>query len=225
MALGDEKKLIYLSIMNGRVVQRVHSSTEGAVSRENKKGDTVFEKTSGYVVGTIEGISCIESKEYDDQYKILLTDFESKPIEEYALYVTKSGLSSVTAAIIGRLRVIDYNRPVMISPFLGKNGKGEDKTYCTVKQKDPNTGKWVVVPAEFTKEKPGEMPPLTQTTFNNKPALDGTLRVRFYDRLVEIANNKLKEVNQLVGRDRQEEVIKKLADEIPNEAGGDDLPF
>jgi hypothetical protein len=131
MALGeDSSNKTYLSVMFGKVVQKVSKDTEGAIPRENKKGDTVYEKRYKTVSGHITGISTRTHEEFGTDVLIQMVDGD----EAYQIQIPSA--SGYGRAFLRRMMNIDYNEPVTLSPYGWTNDDGKEKWSMGIFQND-----------------------------------------------------------------------------------------
>jgi hypothetical protein len=148
MGLGNTTKATYLHFVMGKVRQRVESGLDGAKERTNSQGTKVYELIYDYIEGTITNIEKVTSDEYNDQFAISMTDFESG--ENYIIYVTEGAQSN---KLFNKLLATKPNIPIRIIPHQFEDD-GKSRSEFTVQQDGKK------VERLFTKDNPGEMPTL-----------------------------------------------------------------
>ncbi len=75
MALNNNSKdPIYLTVNNGKFVQKVEPNTKGAVKRVNSRDKVVYELTFDSLTATIINIKTDTDNEFGKQWRVVLTD-------------------------------------------------------------------------------------------------------------------------------------------------------
>jgi hypothetical protein len=64
----------YLSVVGGKISQKVTADTPGAVKRTNKNGVEIWELQFGSVSGIIRDIKLKEDANYGNQYEVSMQD-------------------------------------------------------------------------------------------------------------------------------------------------------
>lgn len=111
MPRHSSEKQTYLNISFGKIREKVTKETPGAVSRENKNGDTVWEMVDNSVEGKITGIRYKEHSEYGNSYEITIDDGE----EVFNLSLHED--SKFANGFLTRLPNVDLNKFVTIMPY------------------------------------------------------------------------------------------------------------
>ena len=138
----------YITIFDGRLVQRVMEGTEGAISRELQKGDnagkTVWEKTYSSVSGKITGGG------------IVVKEFGAKKVKEIHVKLDDDLLLQLPMNMLSHfakaLPNVDPDQEVKINVYKNKRGKAG----LNISQNGENC-EWA-----YTKEEPNGLPQPTQ---------------------------------------------------------------
>lgn len=172
---------IYLSLYKGVVTQRVKSDTPGAIQRENKKGDIVFEKQFAGVGGYITSIRK-KSVEFDGitqyQWEFTFTVRGGGKSQNYVLTIPES--SRIGGQVMNRLPNVDFTKEVDLT-----TGEGIDKEtgkpfqWAVLKQNG------VKVEPAYTREAPNGLPPLQKIKVRGQEAWDNSDQLAFYDKVIE----------------------------------------
>lgn len=107
----------FLNIVAGRIVEQVEEGTVGAVSRVNKLGRTVFEKTHDAWGGIVR------------DWKIEEFEYEGKKMKTLKVLFDDASLSlsgGMMREFINKFAGADKMQPIVISPypdFIGKDGR------------------------------------------------------------------------------------------------------
>jgi len=209
MGLGNyEHRGTYLTIMRGKVVQRVDKDTEGAIERVTKTDKTVYELEYDYISGLLVDIKKEESEEYNDQWVLTILDGGDR------YYVRMTAQGGYSFGLFNKLMNIDLSKPVKILPYLIEGDDGKERSFLGVHQNGEK------VPNFFTKEEPNGLPDLEQKTVNKKKVWDGSKRWDFLEKMLE---QKIRP--QFLEAEATEEEDGGPGNEVPISAGGKlDLP-
>jgi len=165
-ASTDREKTVFMSIINGKWAEKVPAGTEGAVERQNKKGETVHELLYNDVSGIITSWA-IEKKDFGKQLNVVINDVG----EVFTLSIPVE--SRYFDAFVNKIACADLKKEVKIAPFsFTPKGETDKKTGMNIyqvgnpKALDIN-GK---LPFFFTKENPNGRP---QPMKDGRPLADG----------------------------------------------------
>ena len=163
MALNKQNKTsTYLTIVGGKISQRVPEGTDGAIARKLKngpnEGSEVYELQYGSVTGKITGGS-VESGDYGDQVAIEIADGK----ESYVLKLPWN--SKLRDAFVKRVPNIDVTEELEIICFPDKQDKSP---VMLIKQKGG------FVKFAYTKDNPNGLPAPTKKKLRGKEEWDWT---------------------------------------------------
>ena len=157
-----------LSLYNGKICKKVPPEAPGAVSRTNKDGKLVHEKFYESIEGYLVYIEKIAHQEYGDAWMVHLHD----GTDPYKLRIPYTGRQ--TDGLLRRLPEIDLKQPITIVV-----GQYETVPFLTVIQNGEK------VPYFWTKENPGELPPMKLITVNNKKMWDHSIKMEYLEKYLE----------------------------------------
>lgn len=176
MALKNNEErgsTVYLSVVGGKISQKVTKETVGAVERVNKNNVTVYEQHFNAIEGVLENIKLKPSDEYGDSYDVTFRDVD----QLYNLNIPVSG--RVTNGLLGRLPNIDLSSKIEFRVFnITDKETGKEKQFSSVYQNGEN-----VLPA-FTKEKPNGLPPMELKKVKGKDVWDDSEQIEFFKALI-----------------------------------------
>lgn len=172
--LGSRKN--YTSIMGGLFVQRCEEGDEGAKSRVNKNGKTVWEKTHKGLKIKVTSIYTKEPKDYDKELHIASKGFDiGVPFN-----------SRHSQKFICCLRNIDFDDYIILIPY--RIQKKDDKGRPI---KDKFVNGWTIyqggtesdnkVEQYIDSGRDGDLPPLKKTKINGKEAWDATKQLEYLE--------------------------------------------
>ncbi|MES2408784.1 MAG: hypothetical protein V4509_00605 [Patescibacteria group bacterium] len=176
MALENREGGRYFTILGGKFCQRVGDNAEGAISRVNKMGKTVFEKFYESFTGTLVDIKVKESSEYGPSWVFDFIDTEDENSPVYHLQMSYS--NSLAIAFLKMLPNIDLSKPFKLSPSM-KVEDGKNKYSIFVNQNG------VPVKHAFNKENPNGLPDLEQIKVKGVDTWDNTKRLDFLFNMVQ----------------------------------------
>lgn len=199
----------FLNVIGGKISRKVTKDTEGAISRVNKNGATVYELQWNSLTAKITDISVRVNEEYGDQWEITLRDV----LDEYKLQIPLSG--RIANGFTFRLPNVDFTQEVEINTFIDKN----DKPVLLLKQNGQT------VKAAYTKDAPNGLPQLESVMFKGKPQWDDTNIQAFIKNMVQTTIlPKLKQSKPAeFAKDVQAPQIKDKTTPEPDEDDG--MPF
>lgn len=168
MGLTDEKIIrgTYLSIFNGKIVQKVEEGTEGAFERLNKNNKKVWEKRYKQVSGYLFQLYVHEHEEFGNQLIIKLIDKDGA-------YTFEMGIgTSYSQNFLNRLSnpLVDFKKEMAIG------------SYKIAREDDPekfNEGMTIMqhgnkIAAYYTKETPHDLPRAEEKKEGKKKVWDFT---------------------------------------------------
>jgi hypothetical protein len=193
----------YLGVFQGKLTQRVKEGTECAVERTTKPKNGEGKKIWELVYDKLSGrLTAIEFKESDFGKEIHFVISDGP--EKYKLQLPFS--SGVAKSLIMRLPNCDLSKDIEIHTGLDTK---KDKTFSYVSQ-DGQT-----VKMKWTKDNPGDLPPMVQIEFKGKLQWDDTAQLKYLDGML------INDILPKLG-------IKPttiISDELPEVEPSNDLPF
>ena len=161
----------YISILNGKICQRVPDTTEGAIQRTNKLGKVVYEKFYDSFVGKL-----VDIKTVDTPYgKSWMFDFiDGKEI--YHLQLSYS--NSFAKMILKMLPNIDVTKEIKLSPQI-KEVDGKNKSSIFINQDG------VSIKHAYTREVPNGLPQMKQVKVAGNLVWDDTEALEFLEAMVK----------------------------------------
>lgn len=177
MGLGQNGNKTFLSVADGKIIQRVKEGTPGAIQRITTTGKTVHELKYSNVEGFLKGITTKEN-EYGKDW---LFDIEDKG-EYFTLQIMFN--SRYATSLLNALANpdVDFSKPITITPWC-KEVDGKKKTSIYLKNGGEDVS-WY-----FTKDTPNGMPPLTKVMFKGKEQWDDTDIMNFLEQYVKTVIN------------------------------------
>ena len=182
MGLDTRQAGQYITILGGKLCQRVPKGTEGAVERINKIGNVVYEKFYDSFTGKLIDIKTQEGT-YGKTWNFVFKDKE----EPYILQLSYS--NSFSTNFLKMLPNIDLSKEMKIAPSV-KNVDGKDKSSLFVNQDGKS------LKHAYSKDNPNGLPPMEQVTVKGVLVWDDTKRLEFLDNMVQTTIiPKLREMN------------------------------
>lgn len=133
MALGqsENSNRIFLHITYGKLRFKTNENDSQAVSRENSKGNTVWERVFDFVSGKVTSIFYKEDEKYGNSFEVTLKDGE----EKYQISFSEG--DNYCNDFFSKLPNVDLNREIKIAPydFLDKS-KNKQRRGITLWQDD-----------------------------------------------------------------------------------------
>lgn len=209
----------YYSIINGKISRRVKKDTAGAIARENKLGETVYELQFDSLSGRLKDIQIEFKEKFGKQAKIILTEDGT----DFCLNFSFSGSQSM--GFFKRLPNIKPEIPIEIhTGIMHDVEKNKDRHWLTVKQNGTK------VEYFYTKENPNGLPDMEQITVKGIKQWDSTKQLEFIEAYL---NNeflpKLRKVSDIPDNSEIQDDISDLppVDDInyPSHNSSDDLPY
>jgi hypothetical protein len=172
MALGNNSSAIYLKISNGKVVRSFKTPTANSVTRTTDNGKIVHEETYGFIEGIITDISTKEN-DYGKFWVVKITDEGT----DYILEFNYSG--GIASSFLKTLPNVNFARPVRISPKQTIDGDKKKNTLFI--NQDGQPLKWF-----WTKDNPGDLPPLEKIKIKGKESWDDSRQLDFLEMQVKV---------------------------------------
>jgi hypothetical protein len=170
MGLETRQSGNFITILGGKLCQRVSEDTPGAVKRTNKLGTVVFEKFYDSFTGKLIDIR-VQDGTYGKTWNFVFKDKE----EPYTLQLSYS--NSFSTAFLKMLPNIDLTKEMKISPSV-KEVDGKVRSSLFVNQ----DGK--AIKHAYSRENPNGMPEMEQVTVKGVLVWDDTKRLEFLDNMV-----------------------------------------
>lgn len=161
----------YLTIMEGKIIQRVEKDTENAEKRINKLGKTVYELKYDSLVGIIADIKIDEHEEYGKFWNITIRDID----EVFVLQIPYN--SGNASGFLKRIESVDLNQPVKFRPYYIEDD-GKFKAHLVLYQGGNK------IESNYTKDNPNGLPPLEQKTVNNRVVWDSTEQMTYFENII-----------------------------------------
>ena len=182
MGLENRQAGNFITILGGRLCQRVAEVTEGAEKRNNKLGNVVYEKFYSSFTGKLIDIK-VQDGTYGKMWNFVFKDKE----EPYTLQLSYS--NSFSTNFLKMLPNIDLSKEMKIAPSV-KNVDGKDKSSLFVNQDGKS------LKHAYSKDNPNGLPPMEQVTVKGVLVWDDTKRLEFLDNMVQTTIiPKLREMN------------------------------
>ncbi len=214
MGLGTQENGKYISIVGGRFCIRVQDNAEGAVSRVNKLGKTVWEKYYDNFTGKLVSIKVTDGA-YGKQWVFGFEDAGT-------VYNLQLGYTNSFAKnIIKILPNADLTKEMKVSPSTKVEADGTKKSSLFINQ----DGK--ALKHAYTKVEPNGLPPMKQVTVKGSLVWDDTDQMIFLENMVKtsiipkltgVAPTQAKPVDEL-------EQMASEAQAIDSGVNPDDVPF
>jgi hypothetical protein len=178
MGLGQSSNKTYLSVADGKIIQRVKEGTPGAEARQKTKGDLgmVYEMKFSNISGYLTNIAVVQKELGGIKSKDWVLDIEDGGIT-YSLQLMYSGGYSVSLLKALCNPIVDFTQPITITPWM-KVVNDKKKTACYLKQGEEDV-KWY-----FTKDEPNGMPPLEQVEFRGEKKWDDFKMMNFLEAFI-----------------------------------------
>ena len=168
---------VYLTIQGGSIARRVTEPTATSKTRQLESGKVINEELYASIEGHITGISTKEGT-YGKELHICFTDDQ-----KYDLQVPLS--SGPAKSFLSALPNLDLSKMTKLIPKREEKD-GVARTKILLSQNNAGV-KWA-----FTKDNPGEMPPMKKIKVKGKETWDDTDQLEFFETLVTKYNDKLK---------------------------------
>jgi len=146
MALGNNDRVIYLSIADGKIVRRFKDATDGTVQRTTKTGKIVHEQSFSYVEGLITGITTKDT-DFGKFWMVKLQD----GADNYVLQFQYSGGNA--SSFLKSIGNADLGKTIRIVPRVQIDGDKKRTSIILIQDGKPMRWMW-------TKDNPGDLPSL-----------------------------------------------------------------
>ena len=169
---------VYLSIQGGKIARRVAEPTATSKSRQiESTGRVVNEELYDSLEGHLSGVSVKEGTFGKELHVFIAED------QKYDLQLMLS--SGPAKSFLSALPNVDLSKPVRIIPKMEvKDGVSRTKVLLS----QGNVGvKWA-----FTKDNPGDMPPMNKIKVKGKETWDDSDQLDFFEKLIAEVDNKIK---------------------------------
>ena len=171
MALENKLDGNYITILGGKLCQRVKEGTEGSIKRTNKIGKIVSEKFYDSFTGKL-----VDIKTADGAYgKTWNFHFQDKA-EIYVLQLSYN--NGFAMALLKTLPNADLTKEMKVSPFT-KEVDGKNKSTLFVNQDG------TALKHYYTKEHPNGLPEWKQITVKGEKVWDSTDQLKFLEDMVK----------------------------------------
>jgi hypothetical protein len=172
MGLGTQENGKYISIVGGRFCIRVQEGSEGAISRVNKLGKTVWEKYYDNFTGKLVGIKTTDGT-YGKQWVFSFQDAG----EVYNLQLGYN--NSFAKNIIKMLPNADLTKEMKVQPQTKVDDKGVKKSSVFINQDG------VSLKHAYTKDNPNGLPQMKQVLVKGSLIWDDTDQMVFLENMVK----------------------------------------
>ena len=162
--------------MFGKVVQKVKADTEGAISRINKNGDTVYENHYDSFSGNLVSARIESTEKYGDFVELVM---ESEGDHFNVQFPVRSGYGR---SFMYRLPNLEITEEFEITPYDFENNEGKRISGLNLYQ-DGNK-----ILSYWNKENPGKLPELEKVEFQGKTRWDDGKRTNY---LLKAFNKKM----------------------------------
>ena len=181
---GSGGSVVYLSISNGKLVQRVNEPTEESISRVNKVGKTVHEVFWKDWSGRIEGIERVDG-EYGSDWRLTLDDGEQKAVIQFQVG------SRYATEFAKRVPNINPAVDIRFMPWQMDGNDGKKKSGIAIYQNTHGVpGQERKVDPYYTKDSAEQMPQLKQVKVSGKMVWDSTELDEFVEAILLRLNGK-----------------------------------
>ncbi len=171
MAAGNSGRALFYSILQGKICRSFQSATSKSVQRTNKNNKIVHEEFYDWIDGIITEITTKEHAEYGKFWLIRLQDGETSQILQMNF---SSGYSQ---AFLKLLPNVDLSSSVKIIPS-EKEVEGKKKTSIFITQHGKSLKHF------WTKDLPGDLPPLRKIKIKGKESWDDSDQMEFFEEYV-----------------------------------------
>lgn len=177
MALGSSSPKTFLSVMDGKIVQKVEEGTPNAVERVNKNGEKVYELKFSFVSGILTDIYVKTGEYAGNEIKSWILQLVDGD-DHYQLDIPYSGAWASTMFNALLNPEVDFSRPLRFAPWQKSRPDG-GKTKCLYVNQEgsQDSFQWV-----YTKENPGDCPPLKEVMLKGKKTYDDYDRTQFFEK-------------------------------------------
>lgn len=177
MALGSSGNKIFLSVADGKIVQRLKEATTNSVTRTKKDGGIVHELRFGFIEGLLTSISTKETEWNGAKIKSWILGISDMG-EEYQLEIKYDSSYATSMLKSFGSPDMDFTKPMRLTPWM-KIVNDKKKTSIYVQQGVEDI-KW-----HYTKDEPNGLPEMEQVVFKGEKVWDNSKQMMFFDKLVE----------------------------------------
>lgn len=189
MGLENRTSGNFITILDGKLCQRVSKDTIGAKERVNKIGNTVYEKFYDKFTGHLIGIKTQEGGVYGKNWVFSFRD------EKEVYHLQLSFSNSFATAFLKMLPNVDLKKVMTVSPSVKIGEDGKNKSSLFINQDG------LAIKHAYTKDAPNGLPQMVQVQIKGQMVWDDTERLIFLENMV---NEKI--IPQLEGVPTQENV-------------------
>jgi hypothetical protein len=211
MGLENNGNKIYLSVADGKIVQRVKEDGQDVTKRTTDDGKIIFEKKHNALSGMLTGISVSEK------------EFNGKPIKQWNFDIEDGGQvyqlqikysSGYSTSLLKALAnpEVDFSKPIRIAPW-AKTINDKKKTSIYLSQGGEDI-KWY-----FTKDEPNGLPEMKQIKVKGEMVWDDYDMMQFFEAFVK------KEIVPKLSKGKSAAVAEPAGYGPNNTPEEDDLPF
>jgi len=159
---SDQKT--FVSTLDGKFVVKAEKGTRNAKERTTKSGATVYELQFDKISGMLQNIQDFENENENGKWRNIIITLRDAD-ETYSVSMPYSSRES--KGILYRMPNVDLTKPIKI---------------CIAKKEHPFT--WVTqfgdtVKPMWTKDNPGDLPPMVETEINGKHAFDYSAQMQY----------------------------------------------
>lgn len=158
----------FVNIFNGKFVIRTDEKTPMAISRQNKKGNKVWELHYNSLKGVMTGITKKDNPDFGLMWEIQLSDDK-----DYVLNIPYGGGQSFKF-FTKLVMVPDLDQPIEVGVQLK-----DEKTHFFISQKS------VAMKTFWNKDNKRGLPELRQVKRNGKPAWDDTEQMEYIENFLD----------------------------------------
>lgn len=177
MGLGNSANRTFLSVSDGKIVQRCTEHTPGAIARVKKDNTTVYELRFGYIEGLLTSISTKETEWNGAKIKSWILGIHDNG-QDYQLEVKFDSSYATSMFKAFGNPAIDFTQPIKFGPYM-KVVNDKKKTSIYISQNGENI-EWY-----YTKENPNGMPEMKQVIVKGQPVWDNFDQMQFIEQMVE----------------------------------------
>ena len=168
-------RIQYLTVQGGKIARRVPEPTERSKERViESSGKHIHEELYDTLEGVMTSISTRDGN-YGKELLITVNDGE----QSFQLQLKLS--SSPASSFLRALPNLDKSKPFLIIPKMEM--KGDIRRTTIVLSQDNKGVKWA-----FTKDNPGDLPPMKKIKVKGKDVWDDSEQLEFFEKMI-VANN------------------------------------
>lgn len=177
MGLEQNSNKIYLSVADGKIIQRVQEGTEGAISRTTKEGKIVYELKHSAISGIISGIAVVEKEFAGKKLKQWNIDIDDVGLTYQLQLQYSSGYSTSFLKALAN-PILNFSSPIRIAPWM-KVVNDKKKTSIYVQQNSED------IPWFFTKDNPNGLPEMKQVVVKGEKVWDDYDMMQFLEAYIK----------------------------------------